>query len=383
MKKYVVILPVVIIAGPLLIAFARGTKPSVPEGILLARQLRAERDALGALPKARVSGSPHDFGIMDPLTVGTHDFVIRNDGDAPLKLEAGSTTCKCTLGKIAKPIIPPGGTSVVRLTWNTGRKHKIYAHSATIRTNDPFKRTIDLKINGIVRVQLGSIPNEFVLPQVEPDKPATTTGVVYSQIWGEFAVKEVTCSIDGATWEIEPVDCETLESLEAKSGYHVTVTVPKGLPSGHFNDQLHLKVLPSGKKKPESLDLTLSGRVIRRLAVYGPGVETTGTIDLGILRPRERLKRRLMMKVRDDQPELTVGRIETTPDFLQVNVTPQDADNRANGLYYLDIVIPEDAPECAYRGSKLGQICLAIDHPRIEDLALKARFAIVADNRTL
>lgn len=383
MKKYVYTLPVLIVATPLLIAFARGTKPSVPEAKLLARQLRAERDALGALPKARVADPTHDFGIMDPLTMGTHDFQIRNDGDVPLELEGGSTTCKCTLSKIAKPVIPPGDTGTVRLTWNTGRKHRVYVHGATIHTNDPLKKTIDLRIKGIVRVQLGTIPDKFVLPQVEPDKPATATGLVYSQIWDAFSVDDVTCSMEGATWEIEPADAPTLESLEAKSGYHIKVTVPKGLPSGYFNGELHLQVMPSGKAKHESLDLAFSGKVIRRLAVYGPGVETTGTVDLGILPPRQGLKRRLLMKVRDDQPEVTVGRIETKPDFVRVNVTPRRTDAAATGLYYLEIVIPEDAPECAYRGSELGLIHVAIDHPRIEDLTLKTRFAIAADNRTL
>jgi hypothetical protein len=123
--------------------------------------------------------------------------------------------------------------------------------------------------------------------------------------------------------------------------------------------------------------------VIRRLAVYGPGIDDTGTVDMGILAPRQGRKRRLFMKLRDEQPEMVVERIETTPDFLQVSVTPYRADSRATGLYRLDIAIPADAPECGYRGTELGKIRLAIDHPRVEELTLKASFAIVADDRNL
>lgn len=383
MKKYIAILPALIVAAPLLIAFARGTKPATPESVTLAKMLRAERDALGPRPKAVAVRPVYDFGRMDPLTMGTHDFVIRNEGDAPLKLTAGSTTCKCTLSKITRHVIPPGESGTVRLTWNSGRKHRVYSHGAIIHTNDIFKETIDLRIKGTVHVLLATAPAEFVLPRVEPDAPARIHALIYSQIWKAFSIEDVACSVEGATWEIETADEQSLRPLEAKSGCHITVTVPKGLPPGHFQGQVHVEVLPKGATKPESLDVPLSGRVIRRLAVYGPGIDDTGTVDMGILKPRQGLKRRWFMKVRDDQPDIAIERIETTPDFLQVNVTPYSAATVATGLYCLEIVIPEDAPECAYRGSELGRIRLVIDHPRIEDLELRARFAIVADNRTL
>ncbi|MBC8876771.1 MAG: DUF1573 domain-containing protein [Planctomycetes bacterium] len=383
MKKYIAFLPVLIVLFPLLIAFARGTKPATPDSVVLAKMLRAERDAIGARPKIVVPEPVYDFGIMDPLTTGTHDFRIRNDGDVPLELAPGSTTCKCTLSRITKPVIPPGESGTVRLTWNSGRKHPVYSHSANLHTNDPLKKTVGLRIKGIVRVQLGTAPAEIVLPRVEPDAPATTTALIYSQIWEGFTVDQVSCSTEGATWDIEPANTATLESLEAKSAHRITLTVPKGLSPGHFRGELHFRVKPSGEAKPESLDVVFSGKVVRRLAVYGPGVESTGTIDLGILRPRQGANRRLLMKVRDDHPDIEVESIETKPDFLHVKVTPYRTGTAATGLYHLDIAIPADAPECAFLGAKSAQIHLAIDHPRIEDLILKARFAIVADDRTL
>lgn len=383
MKKYILILPALVVATPLLIAFARGTKPETPESIVLAKRLRAERDALGPRPRIVVPQPVYDFGRMNPLTMGTHDFEIRNEGNAPLELTPGTTTCKCTLSKITRRAIPPGESGTVRLTWNSGRKHRVYSHGATIHTNDIFKETIDLRIEGTVHVLLATSPEELVLPRVEPDAPAAIHSVIYSQIWEAFSIEDVSCSLEGATLQIEAADDQTLGSLEAKSGHHITVTVPGGLPPGHFQGEVHLKVLPKGSTESESLDVPLSGNVIRRLAVYGPGIDSTGTVDMGILALRQGLKRRLLMKVRDHRPDIVIKGIEAGPDFLQVNVTPHRAATEATGLYYLEIVIPDDAPECAFRGSKLGQIRLAIDHPRIENLTLKARFAIVADNRTL
>src|SRR5688572_22921904 len=73
-------------------------------------------------PQAVTDETEFDFGVMDPLTMGSHVFVIRNAGDAPLRLQAGPTSCKCTLSNVAQNEIPPGGSGEVRLEWNSGRK---------------------------------------------------------------------------------------------------------------------------------------------------------------------------------------------------------------------------------------------------------------------
>src|SRR6187401_3394664 len=43
------------------------------------------------LPLARVDYKSHDFGVMDPMSRGTHRFVVRNAGQAPLELTNGPT----------------------------------------------------------------------------------------------------------------------------------------------------------------------------------------------------------------------------------------------------------------------------------------------------
>ncbi|MBM4092928.1 MAG: DUF1573 domain-containing protein, partial [Planctomycetes bacterium] len=66
-----------------------------------------EREAAPG-PRVRVDNPTHDFGRMDPLTERSHTFVIRNIGDAPLRLEQGPTTCKCTLSGLSNRHVLPG-----------------------------------------------------------------------------------------------------------------------------------------------------------------------------------------------------------------------------------------------------------------------------------
>ena len=65
--------------------------------------------AAPGLPKAEVDEVTHDFGTMQRGAMGSHEFTITNTGDAPLLLDVGPTSCKCTLGEVADGPLSPGG----------------------------------------------------------------------------------------------------------------------------------------------------------------------------------------------------------------------------------------------------------------------------------
>src|SRR5687768_8123279 len=47
--------------------------------------------------KAETGNTEFTFGTLNPGDSGKHSFVIRNTGFAPLALQEGPTTCKCTM----------------------------------------------------------------------------------------------------------------------------------------------------------------------------------------------------------------------------------------------------------------------------------------------
>ena len=97
-----------------------------------------------------VNGERHDFGTMDRLAQGEHAFQIHNDGDAPLELQLGKTTCKCTLGELADSKLEPGQTTTVTLTWQVKTGEEMFEQNAEIITNDPHLNPILLIILGNV-----------------------------------------------------------------------------------------------------------------------------------------------------------------------------------------------------------------------------------------
>ncbi len=71
-----------------------------------------------SIPKVEiVGGSELDFGTMKAGTERSHDFRIKNSGQAPLELAVLRSTCKCTIGSLEKSVLQPGEETAVKLTW--------------------------------------------------------------------------------------------------------------------------------------------------------------------------------------------------------------------------------------------------------------------------
>jgi hypothetical protein len=128
-----------------------------------------------------------------------------------------------------------------------------------------------------------------------------------------------------------------------------------------------------------TLTIPVNGRVLRRLSVYGEGIDALGTVNAGVLDVGQGAKLKLMMKVRDTDPELALDRIEVVPDFVKVTIEPHEttASEQSKGLYDLHVEIPRDAPECSYLGAYQGRIKLLTKHPRLPETELKLEFAVV------
>ncbi len=341
-------------------------------------------------PKVRVEEATHDFGLMDPLTMGSHTFYLRNVGDQPMEVQQGPTTCKCTLSNLSGHSVEPGGEARVVVQWNSG-KDALYAHSATVYTNDPRQRVVTFSIRGKVRTLFRCEPPELVFSRVAPGQPASASAVVYSQAWNDFAVEKVETSISGLDWKLTKLTAEQLSEADIKSAYRLDVTLPDNLEEGYFNGLLHLagratdvehtaspEPTPgveaadgSRDRRTAECELAVHGKVLRRLAVYGPAITTSGVVDIGRIREGDGAQVKLLLKVRDPDVDLTVRHLSTTPGFLQARVERHESDSdRQLGLYYLYVEVPSDAPPFRLPPDRMAQLTIEFDHPRIDSLKL-------------
>ena len=90
-----------------------GAQTAVPDrnillaGIIsIAGLIMALGSAAAAAPRVTVSETSHDFGKVFEDRALSHTFVIKNEGDAPLKVEDVDPDCACTVPRYDR-VIPP------------------------------------------------------------------------------------------------------------------------------------------------------------------------------------------------------------------------------------------------------------------------------------
>ena len=328
-------------------------------------------------PRVEVPAREYDFGAMNPLTLGRHDFVIRNAGDAPLRLRIGSTTCKCTVAGLGKREVAPGEQTTVTLEWNTGH-HRDFQHSGVVFTNDPDRKSIELVVRGRVITVFAAGSDEIVVPELAPGATAAADVLLYSQVWDRFKLSEVDCSLPGVTWELVQIDPQDAPAdLGAKSAQRLRLLIPGDLPRGPFRGTVRIKAKADAEPAEHTLELPLHGTVAAPFSLVGlQTVDAAGNIDLGTLREGESKQVRLLVKVRDPQANLAAAEVTTFPQFLKATLTPRPADV-ARGLYDLSIDIPAGAPAGQYRGNPRAEVRIDTSDPRLGTVKLGVTFAIL------
>lgn len=329
--------------------------------------------------RAAVDEETHDFGVMNPDTDGEYVFKVRNEGDAPLQLRRGSTSCKCTLSKISEHSIPPGNEGRVVISWHTLKDQAAFNHSATVFTNDPNNSTLTFHVKGLVKTLLGMDPPQVVFPGISSRKKRTAEVLVYSQTWPEFTVSKIDLSHSGWTCRLEPADAEALLKHNATAGYRLLLTTPDNLRSGYFSHWLRLHVDPGDNVSKEHVEeLALAGEVLAPISLYGKNIKGGKVLNLGVLQEGESRSEVLMLVVRDEHRQFTVRQIKALPECLKIQVHPlqQDGMEAKAGLYHITVEVPADAPSCNYMGVNRGEIEIITDHPRIHNLQFQVELAI-------
>jgi len=339
-----------------------------------------------ASPKVLVVGeTEYDFGTMDPLQRGSYEFVVRNVGAAPLELRKGETTCKCTISTVAGDAIPPGGEGKVRLDWLTSPHSGFYSQGTLVHTNDPATPAVELRVAGSIYTRLGFYPPKVVFSDLRPGASTTADVVMYSQHWDSIDIGEITSTIDGASWTVSPAEEDICKALDARCAYRLSIDTPPMQSPGTFRGELQLEASPGGLTEggPNQYELALEGKVLGFMGVYGPAVDSEGTVHLGHVPAGRGAVEQLTIRVLDDNPTLHVRRISVSPDFLNVSVEPYTDEASAPGLYRLRLEIPPDAPAVAMLGVHLGEIEIETDHPKLPILKLNVSLAVVEDGETL
>jgi hypothetical protein len=333
-----------------------------------------------------VDGTDYDFGVGQRQSAMHRSFVFRNEGDEPLQLTQGPTTCKCTLSELKTGDVPPGGTTEVRLDWKLVTEGEQFRQTADIHTNDPRQPTVTLTIHGIVTDLLRLEPGDVVLSNVPANEGATTTlhllgfDIQDLQVLSHEYTNQETASFFSLDWR--PA---TKDELRGKSGASIglvgTLTVKPGLPLGPINQTIQLQ---TNVPKADKLELAISGSVVSDISIVGPSLfsEKQSTVVFGGVEQSRGAKTTLRILVKGPQRrEVKLEVQEVDPaDVLQVSLGDvQEINAGAVLMYPLEIRILPGSRLISRLGSeqaKPGKIVIETTHPTVKKIPINVKFAV-------
>lgn len=106
-----------------------------------------------ARPAIAMDPTTLDFGPLSAPMVEARTVSVRNTGRAPLRIEAISSSCACTTGKMDATVVSPGAAAQMRVTFDTvahGPQTGPARHAVYVRTNDPRNPEVEIEVRAMV-----------------------------------------------------------------------------------------------------------------------------------------------------------------------------------------------------------------------------------------
>lgn len=128
-----------------------------------------------AEPKLVVTEPVHNFGALVQGEKFNHIFHIKNSGDSPLTIHKVNASCGCTAAHASSPVIQPGKTGEIKVTFDSANFTGKVTKNVVIDTNDPKTPEFTLALTGTINEEIHITPRQLNLGQIKAGSGTTTT----------------------------------------------------------------------------------------------------------------------------------------------------------------------------------------------------------------
>jgi len=255
-------------------------------------------------PDIEIEKPIFDFGESSQEKIIPHDFIIKNVGKAPLKIEEISKSCTCTAAITKKKIVPPGETTCLRVEYNTKHSRGRVGSHIAIHTNDPDERVAFVTITGLVAGIIYISPNYIHLNDVHFNETVHKVIEVYDPGHGKLKVKKVTSSVPYIQAKINS------KFNNKKIAAIIDVTIKPGLPLREIKEKITIET--NDRKYPKT-EVLVKGSVIGDLKLYPK------QFFLGFVKQGSTAKQMVKLtKIRE--PNLKIIKIENQSKSVDVKI---------------------------------------------------------------
>lgn len=340
-----------------------------------------ERDAPpvddeGPRPKAVTDETLHKFGSMELGEKLRHTFILKNEGEDTLVIAKGASTCKCTLSDLPSNEIPPGESAEVNLEWEPKSVSTNFAQSARIWTNDPERRAIDFRVEGVVNYLYELIPgNELDAGNILEEVGGKTNLRIVSSLVEEIGEPEVIYSGQVLSFEVEKVSEDDLLEHQAKCGYDVKIKVDPSVPVGISKSPFEVKFAINGKEYRQEISVRCDRKgPVTIFAVPGTKfLESINLVDFERFSAEKGKKQAVTIMI-DDPPggepiELSVTENQL-PD-LKIDIEPntQLALNKRQA-FNVTFQVPPGLPPLDHARQQAITVRFHTTHPLVKEIKL-------------
>ncbi len=204
----------------------------------------------GPAPRIQVDRPRLDLGkrwSTEPTI--THDFVIKNAGQLPLRIVSVVSDCSCTTVGQKNVSIDPGKSWNLTVSMEPARLNPLVAMKITVISNDPVQPSFDLTIVGLIDVPITIDPhNGTYFGTVGKDDTPTKTLTLKNNTDDTLDLKLIRC--EGNTFEAN------LEPLEAGKKWRLILRAKppyqEGVNSGLMRFSTGVKVMPVLEIRPQA-----------------------------------------------------------------------------------------------------------------------------------
>ncbi len=322
----------------------------------------ASMDETLRAPRAKievVGGKEFTFGKMLVGTKRSHDFVFKNVGNEPSRVEVLATTCKCTIGKLDNPVLKPGEETIVTLTWTPTAASPEFAQTARIRTDDPDDLEIKLTVKGEVSTSIAFVPGEMSLGDVASTDSIHRSVKLLSCFDEPLEISELTWNhastvdkvkLSQVTRKLAPG--EIPENADAKYLSEITLDAAPGLPLGPLNSSILIKT----NVVSEPLELSVQGHIAGAVRIIG-GLnydDSKNLLTVGNVTTREKktVKLSLGIKVKEGFEPQVEGVCLRPEGMIKIHVDMEHAIKRPNQwIVPVELEVPEGTAPVSLNGS--------------------------------
>lgn len=230
--------------------------------------------AMSAAPKAVVAVAVHEFGSVAAGMRIEHEFLLRNEGDQPLRISGVSVTPPLQLLRAAAHV-PPGGETRLPVLLETDGLSGAFDGELRVRVNDPAMPEVVFKLTGRVAPLIEFKPMAAFFVAGEKGKGAARSVEIINNSTEPLKILEVRHPVERFTTR--------LESVEEGKRYRLTLTLLPDGPEGRHVEKIVIRT-----NNPKRTELFVEANTWLRERVFTfPERVDFGALPLSALKASE------------------------------------------------------------------------------------------------